>query len=242
MTRAALSRLSWHTINGFGMRTSGWHAAHLKYTIARLAKEHPGARLQIIQGTFSDGVYSAGTHDKDMVDDVRILGMPGKTEKDRWWAGQKFLRRCGWAAWFRHTGTWLKQSAWHFHIISIPPGLKGRPSLAQVVAAFKNLGVQVGEYVPAQVVDYFRHTFGLKNQHNPDADKSWFPRNISSTIFKEDKVAALRTDIKALAADHGVTLAYVARVALSTAIQTGKPKGDRLARIKAAYDRIKVLK
>lgn len=129
--------------------------AHLDYTIERLAKQHPTARLVIIQPSYNTGVVaSAGTHDFDACFDVQIVGLD-------WWAAQKFLRQCGWAAWYRFPPTFPH----HIHMISL--GYPGK----------------VGIFVPGQVDDYYRHALGLKGQHNSGADTSWFPPNIKATVF-----------------------------------------------------------
>lgn len=134
-----------------GQRT----VAHLLWTIAQLAKRFPMARLEVIQGCYNTGVEaSAGTHDFDGVLDVRIVGLD-------WWVAQKFLRQCGWAAWFRFPPAF----GLHIHMISI-----GCPG-------------PVGIFVPGQLDDYYRHALGLKGQHDSGDDTSWFPADINNTIF-----------------------------------------------------------
>lgn len=151
---------------------------HLRWTIWVLALRFPKARLVILQPCYQPGYEkSAGTHDFDAVFDVWIYGLDP-------WRAQRFLRRRGWAAWFRHTGSWAARSAWHFHMISIPPGLRANPSVAAILEAFRDLGIKVGEYVPGQIYDYFRHAFGLKGQHDSGDDDSWFPENINKTVFR----------------------------------------------------------
>lgn len=147
------------TIGGRTFRAGMRTIAHLLWTIAQLAKQHPGARLVVIQGSYNEGVTaSAGTHDKDGVLDVEIVGLSG-------WQTQRFLRECGWADWFRHTGAWASPARWHNHMISI-----GCPG-------------PVGIFVPGQLDDYFRHALGLAGQHDSGDDTSWFPADINSTIF-----------------------------------------------------------
>lgn len=110
----------------YGRRT----LAHILWTITRLAELHPGARLVIIQGCYHTGYEpSAGTHDGDGVLDVEIIGLT-------WTDAQAFLRDCGWAAWWRHTGSWAAQDDWHVHMVSV-----GCPG-------------PVGAYVPRQVTDF----------------------------------------------------------------------------------------
>lgn len=161
-------------------------AAHLLWTIAELERLHPGARLVIIQTCYNTTIAaSAGTHDKDAVFDVYIEGLS-------WWESQRFLRRHGWAAWFRHTGAWEDPSAWHIHMVSIPERLPNDPTVSQIERAFELLGIEVGEFVPGQVDDYFAHALGLAGQHRAGLDRSWFPSNISATIYRyrEDDLMA----------------------------------------------------
>lgn len=223
---STLSKVSSRTFGGKTFRCSEWVAGHLEYTVARLKIEHPKARLRIIQATFSDGPYSAGTHDFDAVLDVEIIGLAFDQ-------AQTFLRKCGWAAWWRHTGTWAPRSNWHIHMASIPPKLSGRPTAAQVSTAYGALGVRVGGFVPAQVADYFNHALGLKGQHGSGSDKSWFPADIAATIYvpPEEALAALLAELRAVCKKHGVSRVYGARVLLKSAAKDSV--GARLARINA---------
>jgi hypothetical protein len=130
-------------------------AAHLEFTAARLAKQQPDANLVVIQPCYNTGVEtSAGTHDFDGVLDFAILGMD-------WFPAQRFLRECGWAAWYRFP------PAFSHHIHAVSLGCPG----------------PLGEFVPGQILDYHNHAFGLANQHDPGSDHSWFPDDIDSTIF-----------------------------------------------------------
>ncbi len=148
------------TTGGRFFRCSRRTAAHLDDTKRRLAKQHPGARLEIIQGAYNDTVAaSAGTHDKDAVVDVRIVGLD-------WWAAQRFLRECGWAAWYRHTGAWSRPSSWHVHMVSL------------------GYTTPVGVFVPGQVTDYYAHKTGLVGHAH---DPSWFPPNIPATQFRYEE-------------------------------------------------------
>jgi hypothetical protein len=170
---------------GRSFRSSNRTAAHLEWTIGELERRHPDARLRIIQTCYHTGFKpSAGTHDFDGVFDVSISGLT-------WWAAQRFLRECGWAAWFRHTGSWAPESKWHIHMCSIPPGLGNTPTLADVLAAYHAVGIRVGDFVPGQIDDYFAHALGLAGQHRAGADDSWFPDDIAATIFEhqEDDMA-----------------------------------------------------
>lgn len=188
-----LAPVSEAAIAGVTFRASDRTQQHILQTIARLAVRHPGARLRIIQPCYNTGVArSAGTHDLDAVLDVEIDGLPGATDEARWWAAQRFLRECGWAAWFRHTGEWADRDAWHIHMISLPPGLSTNPTAADVDRAFEAIGLRVGEFVPGQVDDYFAGALGLKGQHRAGVDHSWFPPNINATVFKEDDMPPYR--------------------------------------------------
>lgn len=207
MSLAPLTRVR---IANVSFRCTARTAAHLRWTIRQLERRHPGAKLVILQPCYNTGVdASAGTHDFDAVLDVQIIGLD-------WWEAQWFLRTCGWAAWFRHTGIWADRDAWHIHMVSLPPGLSSNPTPEQVGQAYVAMGLQVGEYIDggfttrghvtstSQVDDYYAHSIGLKGQHRAGLDGSRFPRDINATVFKEDDMGYLDwsdADKKALAAD-----------------------------------------
>jgi hypothetical protein len=152
-------------------------AAHLRYTIARLKRLFPNAHFHIIQTSFNDDISaSAGTHDKCSCFDIEIFGLS-------WPQQQWFVRNCGWAGWWRQP--WQGFSN-HIHMCSI------------------TCRAPKGEFVPAQVMDYYNHTYGLAGMHNTDQDKSWFPgdegdppwpvgnpiqwrRDINETLFDYEK-------------------------------------------------------
>jgi hypothetical protein len=168
------------TVAGETFRCSNRVYWHLLWTIFVLRVRFPKARLVIYQTCYHTGIAaSAGTHDFDAVFDVWIRG--GVLGRDPWRA-QRFLRRHGWAAWFRHTGSWA--NAWHIHMVSIPPGLTANPTADEVERAFARLGIRVGVYVPGQVDDYYAHAFGLAGQHRAGSDRSWFPNNINRCVFR----------------------------------------------------------
>jgi hypothetical protein len=151
------------TIAGRRFDAGNRTAAHLRWTLQRLAKRHPDALLQIIKPCYvvippGEDDPSAGTHDGDGVLDVRIVGM-------EWLAVQKFMRKRGWAAWWRHTGDWAPADQQHVHIVSL-----GCPA-------------KVGGFVPRQVDDYHNHALGLKDQHEAGNDPTWHPKDISKTVF-----------------------------------------------------------
>jgi hypothetical protein len=141
--------------------------AHLEWTIERLAVKHPGTHLHVLQPCFHTGVEaSAGTHDADGVLDVRIDGL-------RWEQAQTFMRRHGWAAWWRHTGSWAAPSQWHVHAVSL-----GCPGL-------------VGDLIPRQVDDYHHDRDGLAG-HGPDG--TWHPEDIAATVFDYERFIAARQE------------------------------------------------
>jgi hypothetical protein len=132
-------------------------AAHLEWTIARLAKKHPGTHLHVIQSCYHTGVKaSARTHDGDGVFDIRIDGM-------KWLKAQKFLRRSGWAAWFRP-----ESPDWVDHVHSVSIGCPG----------------PVGDKIPHQIEDYHEDRDGL-DAHGPDG--TWRPDDIDATVFDYPK-------------------------------------------------------
>lgn len=167
---------------------------HLRWTLFVLSVRYPKARLQILQTCYHTGVdLSKGTHDFDCVFDVWITG--GVLGADPWRA-QRFLRAHGWAAYFRHSGSWAARSQWHIHMISLPPGLPADPTPLDVGKAYARLGIKVGEYIDggyttlgrvvatSQVDDYYAHALGLASQHRAGEDPSWFPKDINRTIFR----------------------------------------------------------
>ena len=182
------------TLRGVTFRASHRTIWHLRWTIWLLALRYPRARLNIIQTCYHTGIAaSAGTHDFDCVFDVWITG--GVLGRDPWRA-QRFLRRCGWFAWFRHTGPWAPRANWHIHMGSLPLGLPAHPTALDVGKAYAALGIKVGEYIDggyttlgrvvgsSQVVDYFNHAEGLAGQHDQNDDPSWHPKYINRTVFR----------------------------------------------------------
>lgn len=172
--------LSQHAIAGWSFKATARTAAHLEHTIEELKVAHPKARLVILQACYSDPVkypLSAGTHDYDAVFDFEIVGLD-------WWAAQRFLRSKGWACWFRHTGTWAAESRWHIHAISL--GYPGK------VGYYVDGGISLyrEKRYSSQVDDYYRHAFGLANQHRTGSDTSLFPVSIRDTVFDYDAYLA----------------------------------------------------
>lgn len=146
--------------------------AALLRTQARLARKHPKAWIYVIQGSYNTGVAaSAGTHDYDACLDVKIVGLP-------WQDAQDFLRSCGWAAWWRHTGSWASPSKWHIHM-----ALLGAPEAGCTVGKYVDGGRTLFGRVVAssQYSDYYSHRTGLAGHLS---DSTWHPRDIAGTIFK----------------------------------------------------------
>lgn len=128
---------------------------------AWLDKFHPLWFVYVIQGAWNTGVAaSAGTHDKDRVLDVAIVNR--KTGRRTWLRGRKWLRMHGWAAWWRHTLSWLLPSSWHIHMVLLGGSCP------------------VGYLVPDQIDDYYGHRTGLVGHL---LDPGWYPNDIDATIF-----------------------------------------------------------
>lgn len=130
-----------------------------------------GVEVEIIQPMNNVGVEaSAGTHDFDICWDGYIPGVG-------WWRMQRFFRARGTWGWYRHPPLFGN----HFHGGVIPP-IEGSSRADDFAMA----GLKVGIFVPGQLVDYFNRAFGLKNQHTPGSDRSWFPKDISKVVFDFD--------------------------------------------------------
>lgn len=126
---------------------------------AAVSAHKPGAFVVVIQGSYNTGVaLSAGTHDKDATLDIKIVGFT-------WQDMESFCRKMGWAAWWRHTGSWASPSAFHIHM---------------TLLGAQEAGCEVGTLIPGQVADYKAHRTGLVG-HLPDP--TWHPKNIASTVF-----------------------------------------------------------
>ncbi len=81
-------------------------AIHLNWTKQNLPR---GTSLRIIQPSYNVGYEpSAGTHDKDAVFDVEVMGM-------EWYAGQRVLRDLFWADWVRMPPLF----SFHHHMASL---------------------------------------------------------------------------------------------------------------------------
>lgn len=156
-----------------------------------VGNRHWKSGIAVIQPPYNTTcAASAGTHDKDACVDLYVPGVD-------WYAAQAFLRRNGFACWYRHPPTF----PYHIHGLVLPP--QG-PSSSRS-DDFRHGGFDVGLYVDggasaygsvrasSQIADYYAHAFGLSGQHTPNSDRSWFPANIKSTIFDLDAYVKART-------------------------------------------------
>lgn len=128
-----------------------------------------GAPYTIIQPPYNVGYPpSAGTHDKDVMRDWYIPGVS-------WWTQQRFGRSQGEFVWYRYPPAFGN----HLHGGTLPIPNGG--------SRFDDFDTPVGVYVPAQLVDYYNHAFGLSGMHTPGSDRSWFPKDIDSKVFNLDR-------------------------------------------------------
>jgi len=138
--------------------------AHQDYMDLRAFRRY-GTGIAVIQTPYNTGVpASAGTHDYDCMRDWWIPGVA-------WWETQRFGRALGEFVWYRHPP--LFGNHCHGGTLPIPEGNVRSDDFA----------TRVGIYVPGQLVDYYNHAFGLSGKHTPGSDKSWFPKDIDSTVF-----------------------------------------------------------
>jgi hypothetical protein len=175
----ALVKWAKKDLKGRAVKGSLRHICHLNQ-LNNLAVTKFGTGIEIIQPAFNTGVAaSVGTHDFDMVVDLHIPGVG-------WWDQQRFFRANGLGSWYRHPPAFGN----HIHGFTLPPR-EGH----NVSDDFKVAGFKVGKYIDggwsthhaqitsSQIADYYHHAFGLKNEHKPNSDTSWFPPDIPTTIF-----------------------------------------------------------
>lgn len=148
-------------------------AANLLDLQEKLSKAHPGARIHVMQACNNKGVrLSAGTHDYDAVFDISCSGIT-------WEELQRFCRAHGWAAWWRHTGSWSSPSSFHVHMISLA-AVKAGCKVGKYIDGGRSLGTPGNS---SQVADYYNHALGLAGQHDSGDDHTWHPANIDATVF-----------------------------------------------------------
>jgi hypothetical protein len=175
----ALVKWAKKDLTGRTVKGSLRHICHLNQ-LNNLALTKFGAGIEIIQPAFTTGVAaSVGTHDFDMVVDLHIPGVG-------WWEQQRFCRANGLGCWYRHPPAFGN----HIHGFTLPPR-EGH----NISDDFKVAGFKVGRYIDggwsthgaqitsSQLADYYHHAYGLKNEHQPNSDTSWFPPGIAATIF-----------------------------------------------------------
>lgn len=110
-----------------------------------LDRAHPGLYVYVIQGAYNtDVAASAGTHDKDGCVDTLVLNR--RTGKRVWVRAQWWWRTHHFYCWWRHAGSWLSPSKWHFH---------------QIVVGIEAARCPVGEFVPGQISDAIAGNSGL---------------------------------------------------------------------------------
>lgn len=211
------------TTSGRQIRGSFRTICHMD-RLNRLAYLRWGVGVSVIQPDWNTGVAaSAGTHDFDATWDLWIAGVDP-------WEQQRFFRRNGMGGWMRKPPLF----GWHYHGFTLPPR-EG----STVSDDFKVHGFKVGKYVDggfslfgrlvtsSQISDYYQKAFGLSGQHTPGSDTSWFPKNISGTIFNLNKFVEARAEEQRIAATRTRLRARLSE--LRTKVQNVK---DRLAALK----------
>jgi hypothetical protein len=138
--------------------------------------------FDIMQGSYSDGGQSAGTHSNGGAIDVSDRGMTS-ARRNTFVAE---ARRIGWAMWWRPTraGVWSS----HFHGIAIQPGGKN------------DRGV-LSQSAHNQVIDYYEGRDGLAG-NGPDPHRGLGIKPITFEQYQEDDVALSEADKDFLRALH----------------------------------------
>lgn len=210
------------TPGGKSLYGSRWTRYHWDKTMRALAREFPAARVYILQGAYNKGFApSAGTHDYDGVLDVWVTGIS-------WRDAEQFFRRQGWAAWWRHTGSWAATSKFHIHMISIGCPNRMGSLIASQLAAFKAHRLGLARSVdgpdpaphPARV-DYFDYTAWLRQleedrmNHVQKADRALEPviKGLDEAIRELRQVEVRRTRVRAKIAGLVAARATVAATA-----------------------------
>jgi hypothetical protein len=192
------TRARWHkkTMYGDPVIGSVRAIAHLDY-LDRRAKAIFGVGITVVQSAYNTSVAaSAGTHNEDLVYDLWIFGVSGYRQ-------QHFFRAHGFPGWYRPTtpGLWKN----HYH------GWSAVPYGVDVSKSFAEHGFKVGVYIDggwstygrlvtsSQAHDQLVHAFGLKDQHTPGSDKSWYPDNPKGHIFDLHGYIVRRTRVQAAA-------------------------------------------
>lgn len=183
--------VQWSRVDMYGRKVIGSlrSIAHLDATNDKV-KAKWGVNLVVIQPSYNTSVAaSAGTHDYDACFDVYIPGVS-------WSEQQKFLRACGWGAYWRRP----PKFGHHIHMFSLPVQ-KG------VLRAddYREGGFRVGLFVDggystkgrktssAQIDAYYNHRDALASNAR---DPSWFPSDIKTTIFNLAPYVKKRVPVK----------------------------------------------
>lgn len=168
----------WSRRDMYGRKVIGTYRsiAHLDATDAAAKKKY-GTGLVVIQPSYNTTVAaSAGTHDYDACFDVYIPGVSWATQ-------QRFFRSVGWGAYWRKP----PKFGHHIHMFSLPLRVG-------VVRAddYREAKTKVGLYVDggfstrgarvssSQLDAYYNHRDALASNAR---DTSWFPGDITKTIF-----------------------------------------------------------
>ena len=192
------TRARWHkkTMDGKPVIGSVAAIACLDH-MNRRAKAIYGREIEVLQSAYNNTVpASQGTHDLDMVYDLCIPGVG-------WWEQQRFYRAHGFWGWYRPTtpGLWNN----HYH------GFVARSWSGDPSKMFEQHGFKVGVYIDggwstsgrleatSQVADFVAHAFGLKDEHTPGSDHSWFPSDLRGSIFDLNAYITRRIRVQAAA-------------------------------------------
>jgi hypothetical protein len=186
----ATAKVKWTKKGHYGQTVTGSfrHICHLN-RLNNLAIKLFDSELEVLQTAYNTTVAaSAGTHDLDATVDVYISGVG-------WWEQSRFYRGNGLGGWYRHPPLFGN----HYHGFTLPVR-EGE----NVSDDFDARGFKVGVYVDggystrggrvssSQLEDFYNRAFGLSNQHTPGSDNSWFPADISRTVFDLKRYIARR--------------------------------------------------
>lgn len=192
---AATARVMWSRRDQYGRHVTGSlrTIAHLDY-LDYLSVKKFGVHITVMQPSFNTGVAaSEGTHDFDACLDVWIPGVSGNTQ-------QRFFRANGAGAYYRTPAQGFVE---HIHYLTLPP----HRDASNVSRNYAAGGYRVGKYVDggwslhgravasSQIADYYSHRTALSGHAH---DPSWFPADISQTIFDLDAYTARKARASAV--------------------------------------------
>lgn len=168
-----------------------------KFTVAAIeaAEELLGHRLEVMQGSYNKGKVTESAGTHDGGGAVDFAAT-GLVKRD-----VRVLRSVGFAAWHRTA----EQGPWGPHIHAVLIGNEKASASAK-----------------RQVSAYLAGRDGLASNAR---DNTWRPTPVPTFAYPEDPMQQLLTDLRALAKKHGVSLLYLARVALfGTSSTKGSPR------------------